>query len=90
MGPWRSGQYQPPVNGGLAAVLDPGDATVKYFFKNDSLYLGFDVRDAVVQHHPVFDRWDGFIVTVNDRTIRGPDNNLIGRRLIPPDSGAPG
>lgn len=81
MGPWRSGQYQPPVNGGLAAVLDPGDATVKWFFKDDSLYLGFDVRDVVVQHHPSFDRWDGFLVSINDRAIKSLDNNLVGRRL---------
>jgi hypothetical protein len=36
---WRGGQYQPTVNGGQAAVLDPGDCTVKYFFLNDSLFF---------------------------------------------------
>ena len=80
-GPWRSGQFQPTVNGGQAAVVDPGDATVYYFFQGDSLYLGFDVRDQVVQYRPEFDRWDGFIVTINERGTRGPDNNLISRRL---------
>ncbi len=27
---WRAGQYQPPVNGAQAAILNPADATVKY------------------------------------------------------------
>jgi hypothetical protein len=81
VGPWRAGQYQPPVNGGMAYVADPGNATVKIFFKADTLFLGFDVRDQVVQYHSSFDRWDGFLVSVNDRATRGPDNNLIGRRL---------
>lgn len=81
VGPFRAGQYQPPVNGGTAAVLDPGDATVKMFHEGDFLYLGFDVRDQVVQYHPSFDRWDGFLVSINDRGAVGPDNNLIGRRI---------
>jgi hypothetical protein len=82
-GPWRSGQYQAPVNGngGLAYVGDPGDATVKYFFKGTKLHLGFDVRDAVVQSHPLSDRWDGFILTINDRTKRFSDNNLLSHRI---------
>ncbi len=80
-GPYRSGQYQPPVNGGRASVLDPGDATVYYAFKNDSLYLGFDVRDAVVQYHPNFDSWDGFIVTLSEYSTKGPDQQLLTRRL---------
>jgi hypothetical protein len=45
------------------------------------LYLGFDVRDQVVQYHPSFDRWDGFLVTLNHLNVRGPDNQLLGRRL---------
>ncbi len=81
VGPHRAGQYQAPVNGGLAAILDPADATVKVFFRGDLLYLGFDVRDQVVQYHPNFDRWDGFLVSLNEKTLRGPDNNLMGRRL---------
>ena len=80
-GPYRSGQYQPPVNAGRASVLDPGDATVYYAFKNDSLYLGFDVRDAVVQYHPNFDSWDGFIVTLSEYSTKGPDQQLLTRRL---------
>ncbi|MFN8177858.1 MAG: T9SS type A sorting domain-containing protein [bacterium] len=81
VGPYRAGQYQPTVNGGTADVVDPGDATVKMFYKGTDLYLGFDVRDRVVQYHPSFDRWDGFIVTMNDKVARGTDNQLLGYRL---------
>lgn len=81
VGPHRAGQFQPAVNGGQAAVLDPGDASIKMFYKGTKLYLGFDVRDQFVQNHPNFDRWDGFIVTVSDRVVRNPDNALQGRRL---------
>jgi hypothetical protein len=81
VGPWRSGQFQPEVNGGLADLVDPGDCTVRMFHRGNDLYLGFDVRDEYVQFHPSVDRWDGFIVTINDRAVRGPDNELRGRRL---------
>jgi len=65
VGKWRSGFFQPNVNGGQAAVTDPGDATVYYFWKGTNLYLGFDVRDQVVQSVPTLDdRWDGFYVTL--------------------------
>jgi len=78
---WRGGQYQPVVNGGQAAVIDPADATVKYFFRDDSLFFGFDVRDQVVQSVPG-DRMDGFVVGIYDRTAREPlDNTLQPRRL---------
>ena len=81
VGRYRSGQFQPDVNGGQAAILDPGDATVKYFFKEDTLYLGFDVRDQVVQYVSTFDRWDGFIVTLTEYSKRGPDKQLLTQRL---------
>jgi len=81
VGPSRSGQYQPSVAGGTALVLDPADATVKVFFQGDKLFMGFDVRDEAVQYHAQFDRWDGFLLNINERTTRGPDNNLLGRRL---------
>ena len=82
VGPHRSGQYQPPVNGGQAAIVDPADATVKIFHRGDNLYLGFDVRDQVVQYHANSDRWDGFLVSLNDKVLRkSEDNNLLGRRL---------
>jgi hypothetical protein len=81
IGRYRAGQYQPEVNGGLAAVLDPADATIKMFFRGQYLYLGFNVLDQVVQYHANFDRWDGFIVSINHVTERGPDHNLDGKRL---------
>ncbi len=78
IGPWRSGQYEAEVNGngGQAFVADPGDATVKYFYKGTTLYMAFDVNDQVVQNVLAEDRWDGFNVSVNDRVLRYADNNL--------------
>lgn len=76
-GKYRSGQFQPDVNGGKAFVLDPADCTVKTFFKGNNLYLGFDVRDGVVQHHPDENRWDGFIVSITDKAVRDPINNEL-------------
>ena len=82
VGPWRSGQYQPDVNGGQAFVLDPGDATVRWFFKPDKLYLGFDVRDQFVQYINQANRYDGFIVSLNDYAARGIENHqLAGYKL---------
>lgn len=81
VGPFRSGQFQPTVNGGVAFVFDPADATVKVYHRGDTLYLGFEVRDKVVQYHADLNRWDGFIVTVDDRIQRGSDNQLLTRRL---------
>lgn len=79
---WRSGQFQPPVNGGQAAVLDPADCTVKYFFRDDSLFFGFDVRDAAVQSYPLTDRMDGFVVGIYDRVARESfDSTLQPHRL---------
>jgi hypothetical protein len=70
--PYRSGQVQPTVNGSLASVVDPNLVTVKYFFKADTLFLGFDVQDKVVQAYTDASTWpdraDGFRVTINDRT----------------------
>lgn len=81
VGPLRAGQYQPNVNGGAAFVVDPADATIHMYHRGAKLYLGFNVRDAVVQYHPVIDRWDGAIVTIESRTERGPDRQLLGKRL---------
>ena len=79
---WRSGQFQPEVNGGEAAVLNPSDATFKYFFRDDSLFMGFDVDDVVVQSVTLTDRKDGFVIGVYDRTARETfDNTLQPRRL---------
>jgi hypothetical protein len=80
-GAFRSGQDQANVNGGQAIVQDPEDATMKYFYKGTKLYIGLDVRDAVVQSHPLESRWDGGLLSINDRVKRGPDLNLLGHRL---------
>jgi hypothetical protein len=81
-GPWRSGQYQPTVNANQAFVVDPGDATVRWFYKGTKLYLGFDVRDQVVQYINQADRYDGFIVSLNDYVARGVENHqLAGYKL---------
>ena len=82
-GPFRSGQFQTTVNGSNDDfVANPGDATIKWFYKGDRLYIGFDVRDEVVQNPPAFDRKDGFLVTINEKVVRNEnDNDLQGRRL---------
>jgi len=74
VGPWRSGQYQPPVNASQQEVLDPADATLRWFHKGDWLYIGFDVRDASVTTHTEVDRWDGFTVSINDRSATNSDH----------------
>ena len=81
IGPYRAGQFQPTVNGSEAFVLDPADATVKVYHNGDMLYMGFEVRDQVVQYHPDLNRWDGFIVTAEDRALRGTDHTLLGKRF---------
>lgn len=82
-GPYRSGQFQPAVNGGTAAVVEPSLATFKYFYKNDTLFVGVDVNDQFVQSFPssIPDRWDGFRVVICDRGQRNPDNVLFPRIL---------
>ncbi|MGQ0721848.1 MAG: hypothetical protein ACT4PE_09780 [Candidatus Eiseniibacteriota bacterium] len=81
-GPFRSGQFQPPLNMATAFVADPADATVKMTFIGDWLYMAFDVSDRVVQFHPSFDRWDGFLITLTDRVVRGAlDHQLLTHRL---------
>jgi hypothetical protein len=81
VGPYRSGQYQATVNGGLPPILDPADATVKMFFNGTKVFMGMDVRDRVVQYIADFDRWDGFIITPTEYSVRGPDGQLLSRRL---------
>jgi hypothetical protein len=68
--PYRSGQYQPSVYGAKPDVLDPAEADVKMFFNGDTLYIGVDVKDNVVQYRPEFDRQDGFRLMIKDRTKR--------------------
>ena len=82
VGPYRSGQHQFNVNGGQATVIDPGQATVKMFFKGDILYLGFDVSDQVVQYYSLEQRWDGFMVSITEYSARHvEDHQLIVRPL---------
>jgi len=82
-GPYRSGQFMPTVNGNSdpLTIQDPADCTLKYFFKGSKLYLGFNFNDQVVQYHDLIDRWDGAIISINDRSLRGPDQNLLSHRL---------
>jgi hypothetical protein len=77
-----SGQYQPEIAGNLAFISDPADCTVRYFFRDDSLYLGFDVRDKVVQYSNAEELYDGFRVSVNEYSLREPQDKVLqGRRL---------
>jgi hypothetical protein len=77
---WRSGQTQYTVNGSTNPVIDPSLATVKYFVKADTLYLGFDVKDKFVQSVKLPDgsydgnRQDGFDVIFNDRGLLDGDS----------------
>jgi hypothetical protein len=82
VGKYRSGQFQPTVQSVQAFVGDGGDATVKYFFKGDFLYMGFDVRDIRVESNQSEDLWDGFTVSITHRTDVDPvDHNLQGKGL---------
>jgi len=84
-GPWRSGQYQiyqngydgHDVNHPIPDVVDPGDCTVKWFHKGNRLYLGFDVRDQIVQYDPNEGKYDGFIVTLTDYAARSSTNHQL-------------
>lgn len=82
LGKWRSGQFQPEIGGGRATVLDPGDATIKYFFKGNTLYLGADVRDQAVWSIDNFDQWDGIKFIINDRGKLNPDEFNLERREL--------
>ena len=77
IGPFRSGQFQPEINAARAPVLDPADATLKYFFINDTLYLGVDVRDQAVWGNTNFDQWDGIRIFIRDRTKLNPDDHVL-------------
>lgn len=82
IGKWLAGDYQPAIAGNQAFIIDPADCTVYYFFREDSLFLGFDVRDQVVQYSNVEDLYDGFRVSLNEYSAReAQDHVLMGRRL---------
>ena len=80
--PYRSGQVQPAVWGVKADVLNPAEATVKMFFKADTLYVGVDVADQVVQYRPEFDRQDGFRFMPKSRTERDNAEKILLSREI--------
>jgi hypothetical protein len=68
VGPYRSGQFQPELGGNpRPPVLDPGDATIKWFFRDDYLYLAAHVRDQLVQGKTNLDEWDGVRFMIGDR-----------------------
>ncbi len=82
IGAYRSGQYQPALNEVRAPVVDPGDATIHWFFKGDMLYLGVDVRDQAVCGNANYDQWDGIRFIINDRAATDDwDHNLLRREL---------
>jgi hypothetical protein len=88
VGKYRSGDFQArlsvddPDPNPLPFVVDPGDATVKYFWKGDFLYLGFDVNDQRVQSNSKEDEWDGFTVGLTSRSEEDlVDHNLAGKGL---------
>jgi hypothetical protein len=84
IGPIASGQFQPEVNGGRAAVVDPGDATFKYFFKDNKLYVGADVRDQLlVSLNTGEAQWDGIRFMILDRVALDVNNHsLVGHELV--------
>ena len=85
IGPYASGQFQPTLDldgdgepDPIAPVLDPGRARVKWFHKDGRLYVGVDVMDqAVTGGEALEDRWDGFRLGVNDRTLLEPNDNYL-------------
>jgi hypothetical protein len=81
VGATRSGQYQAAIDSKTAAILDPGDATLKYFFKNDTLYVGIDVNDQVICGETDYDKWDGVMLTMESRDKRDGDNRLQSNEL---------
>ena len=80
--PHRSGQFQPEINSVRAPVVDPGDATIKWFFKNDMLFIAADVRDQAVWALPAFDQWDGIRFIINNRSTLNPDDNNLARHNL--------
>jgi hypothetical protein len=81
--PLRSGQFQPTIDTVKAVVLDPADGTLKYFFKGDTLYVGMDVRDQNVWGKELFDLYDGFRFTINDRAAFDQnDSSMLSRDLL--------
>ncbi len=83
VGPLVSGQFQPDIDGDpdndLPTVVDPADATVKWFHDGSRLYVGVDVRDAALSASDMAgpDFWDGFRLSINDRAELEPNDNYL-------------
>ncbi len=77
VGKWRSGQFQPQVNGNpRPPILDPSQATIKMFFRDNFLYFGADVSDQVVQGTSVEAQWDAVRFMLMHRDSVNADNEL--------------
>ncbi|HOZ22026.1 MAG TPA: T9SS type A sorting domain-containing protein [bacterium] len=79
--PWRSGQFQPEIDSKRAPVLDPADATLKWFFKDHMLYVSAEFRDQSVSGMETYDMWDGLRLVINDRAARDAEDVLMRRNL---------
>lgn len=92
VGKYRSGQFQPEINGVRAPIVDPSDATIKMFVKDDFLYLAADVRDAIVVGTSTFDLIDGVRFIIADRGQVNEEHIPFSRRLLVnfDATGAPG
>lgn len=83
MGALTSGQFQPDIDGDgsnpLPTVVDPANATVKWFHRGDRLYVGVNVRDAALSARDGVgsDFWDGFRLSLNDRVALEPNDNYL-------------
>ncbi|NUN10300.1 MAG: T9SS type A sorting domain-containing protein [Ignavibacteriaceae bacterium] len=72
-----SGQFQPELNGNpRPPILDGSNGTIKYFFKDNFLYLGADVKDQLVQGTEVYDKVDGVGFIIAHRGERNEEDAL--------------
>lgn len=77
-----SGQYQPELNGNpRPPILDPSNATIKYFFKDKYLYLGADVHDQLVQGTEAYDKVDGVGFIIAHRGEKNEEDALVFKLL---------
>jgi hypothetical protein len=76
VGPFRSGQWQPEINGHRAVILDPADATIHLFFRDHNLFLSADVRDLIVQGIEEYDRMDAIGFIIGHRDSLKSDNQM--------------
>ncbi len=78
IGPYRSGyrQMKGDTSSVTPNVLDPADATVKYFFRGDTLYFGFDVKDQILTRGFQENLKDWVRLTITKRDSVNPDHVL--------------